>query len=600
MWLRFLFFISLLVSASSNASEADDVSWLKLLHYEKSGKKYVSLVENDEFFISSGGRYNHLKEFEQTVEQFNKVDDVKKCDFPARFMYLKNKGLVKGDLSKCGEFLQFVDDLQAKSVTMIFTNAYMGSPGSMFGHTLFRIDTKRKGTQLLAHGANFGADTGDESGVLYALKGLWGGYYGVFGINPYYDVINLYNNIENRDIWEYELNLSDEEIDMFVKHIWEMRNAKIRYYFANKNCSYILLLTLEAIKTELDLSREFGWYVLPIETLKKVDSVNGLIKNVNYRPSRQSKLKYRYKQMNEAQEEGFVKIIASDEFDLGKLEDGQKADVLETAYQYIQYKYVEGDLELKDYRKKSFKLLKERSKINDNELYFEELKEGENPLYTHKSRSVGINFGAKNGEVFQEISYKPVYNTLMEDSYGLLKGSAINFFETRVRHYDNNDKYVLDEFNLFSIKSMSGADVMFKPLSYDIELKYKEVYNPKNGDQTGSIILETGVGQSYNLSDNFLMYVISMPNVVYGGGVDENGYVGFGVKAGVYYNKGKYRFLANVMKNYTSSNVMNGEGYFVEGAYGISSDMMLYADFKKNNYKASDDDEFMFGVRFGF
>ena len=73
-----------------------------------------------------------------------------------------------------------------KAVTMLFTNAYMSNPSSLFGHTLFRIDTKRKGTQLLAHGANFGADTGDETGVLYALKGLWGGYYGTFGIKPYY------------------------------------------------------------------------------------------------------------------------------------------------------------------------------------------------------------------------------------------------------------------------------------------------------------------------------------------------------------------------------------------------------------------------------
>ena len=148
MWLRFLFFVSLFISVSAKAEMADDMAWLKLLHYEKGNDAYVSLVENDEFFISAGGRYNHLQEFEQTIDQFNKVDDVKKCDFPARFMYLKNRGLVRGDLSKCDEYQKFLDDVQPKSVTMLFTNAYMSNPSSLFGHTLFRIDTKRKGNAI--------------------------------------------------------------------------------------------------------------------------------------------------------------------------------------------------------------------------------------------------------------------------------------------------------------------------------------------------------------------------------------------------------------------------------------------------------------------
>ena len=51
----------------------------------------MSLVENDDFFITENGRYDADNEFEQTVLQFNKTDDVKKCEFPARFIYLKNK-----------------------------------------------------------------------------------------------------------------------------------------------------------------------------------------------------------------------------------------------------------------------------------------------------------------------------------------------------------------------------------------------------------------------------------------------------------------------------------------------------------------------------
>ena len=600
MWLRFLFFVSLFISVSAKAEKADDMAWLKLLHYEKGNDAYVSLVENDEFFISAGGRYNHLQEFEQTVKQFNKVDDVKKCDFPARFMYLKNKGLVKGDLSKCDEYQKFLDDVQPKSVTMLFTNAYMSNPSSLFGHTLFRIDTKRKGTQLLAHGANFGADAGDENGVLYVLKGLWGGYFGTFGIRPYYDVINLYNNIENRDIWEYELNLSDDELEQFVAHIWEMKNAKVRYYFATKNCSYMLLLMLEAIKPELDLAREFNFYVAPLETLKKVEDIDGLIRSVNYRPSRQSKLNYRARQMNETQYDAFVDIIKKDKVDLSKLNDDEKSDVLETAYQYVQYRYVEGDLELKDYRKMSFKLLQERSKIANNKQFFEDLKDGENPIESHKMRQAGAYIGFRNGNAFEEISFKPLYNTLMDNSYGLLKGAEISMLDAKIRHYDRDDKYVLDELNLLGIRSLSGANEMFMPFSYDIKLGYKEVFDAKKDVDSGALVVDLGIGHSYEVAKDVLLYVMSTPNAAYGGGLHNNGYLGFGFKGGIYYNNGDVRLLAEAKQNFTTDDTAHGQTYMLEGAYGFSKDVMLYGKYQMFNSDLHDDEEMLFGLRFNF
>lgn len=598
MWLRFLFLFSLLISFSVKAEEWSDVSWLKLLHYEKNGDNYVSLVENDDFFINKEGRYNPQREFEDTVVQFNKLDDLKKCDFPARFMLLQKEGKVVGNLDECDEYQKFLTDIQPKAITLLFTNAYMSNPSSLFGHTLFRIDTKRKGTQLLAHGANFGADTGDETGVLYALKGLWGGYYGTFGIKPYYDVINLYNNIENRDIWEYELGFSDDELDLFVAHMWEMKKAKIRYYFATKNCSYILLSMIEAVKPDLELTNDFKFYVAPLDTLKVVDEVDGFVKNVNYRPSRQSKLKYRAKLMTDNQTKAFVDIIKKDKIDLSYLGVEEKADVLETAYQYIQYRYVEGGLELKDYRKKSFSLLRERSKITNEKQYFDELKDGENPIKSHKNRQFGFGVGFRNGEAFQEISFKPLYNSLMEDSYGLLKGAEINLFDTKIRHYDNHDKYVLDELNLLKIRSLSGVDVMFSPFSYDIKLGIERVFETEKGKEHLAGILEIGVGQSYALNENAFLYFMTMPNAIYGGGFKDNGYLGVALKSGIYYNKDKLRFDIGVKQNFTTASEMNGQSYWVETGIGLTRNIMIYGKYEMFNSDYNDDEEILLGLKF--
>ncbi len=588
------------VSTVAQDTAAFEAGWLNLLHYQKNGKDYLSFVENEEFFLSENGRENPKNEFLSAVRIFNQRDNQEKCMFPARFLYLQRKGFVNGALDDCQDYQKFLADVLPKAVTLLFTNAYMSNPSSLFGHTLFRIDTKRKGTQLLAHGANFGADTGDETGVLYALKGLWGGYYGTFGIKPYYDVINLYNNIENRDIWEYELNLSDDELELFTAHMWEMQRVKIRYYFLSRNCSYVLLLMLDAVRPELQISQKFEGYTVPLATLKAVNEVPGLVKNANYRPSRQSKLKYRAEQMNSRQYDTFIDIIHDNKIDLSSLNEEEQADVLETAYQYVQYKYVDGDLELADYRKKSLKLLMARSKIANQRQYFDELKAGENPVEAHKAKQVGAILGYRNGEGFQEIGFKPVYTSLLDDSYGLLKGAEINLLDGKIRHYDSRNKWEISEFNLLSIKSLAGADAMFAPLSYDIKFGYRELFDAKTGDDSGAVVLETGVGQSYALTKNTLLYAMSVPNVAYGGGLHDNGYLGIGFKGGVYYNFDKIRLNLNAMQNFTTSDAARGQTYQAEGAYGLTRDVMLYAGYKMFNSDYHDDEEFSLGVKVNF
>ena len=574
--------------------------WLKLLHYQKSGNGYVSVIEKGNFFLSEKGRYNPEAEYNEAVRLFNEKGNVKKCDFPARFMLLKKEGKVSGDLKDCKEYQQYLSDVQPKAVTLLFTDAYMNNPSSMFGHTLFRIDTKRKGTQLLAHGANFGADTGDEHGALYVLKGLWGGYYGHFGLHPYYDVINLYNNIENRDIWEYQLNFSDEELALFTAHMWEMQDAHIRYYFASKNCSYVLLLMLEAVKPELDFAKDFSFYTVPLATLKAVHRVPGFVQSVNYRPSRQSKLKHRARQMNSEQKHVFKNIIKKDEVDLASLDDEERADVLETAYQYVQYKYVAKDLELADYRKKSFKLLQERSKIANQHQYFDELKEGKNPAEAHEAKQAELLFGWRNGGAFQEIGFKPVYNSLLDDSYGLLKGAEINMLDTKIRHYDRQNKYVLHRLDLLKVKSLSGRDMMFKPFSFEMNVAVQRLFDAKTKKEHTAASGSISGGNSYALTENLLFYIMSGTGVAYSGAIKHNGYLNASVKAGVYYNRDKWRLNAEASENLATNYIARGEKYSVEAAYGITRNVMFYSGYELFNTKWHDDETLMFGIKVNF
>ena len=121
---------------------------------------------------------------------------------------------------------------------------------------------------------------------------------------------------------------------------------------------------------------------------------------------------------------------------------------------------------------------------------------------------------------------------------------------------------------------------MFSPLSYDIKVGYRELFDAKSGEDSGALVLETGMGQSYALGEHTLLYAMSVPNAAYGGGLYDNGYLGIGLKGGVYYNSGRVRLNLQAMQNFTTSDTARGQTYAAEAGYGLTRDVMLYAGYK--------------------
>ena len=68
--------------------------WLKLLHYQKNGNGYVSVVEQGKFFLTERGRTAPQAEYAEEIRIFSEKNNLKKCDFPARFAVLKKEGKV--------------------------------------------------------------------------------------------------------------------------------------------------------------------------------------------------------------------------------------------------------------------------------------------------------------------------------------------------------------------------------------------------------------------------------------------------------------------------------------------------------------------------
>lgn len=566
--------------------------WLAVGHYQSNFFGYKSTIDTPNFFLSEKGKSDPKFELEATIALFDKSDDEKKCLFPSRYMLLKKNNLIKTEFPKCEEYEQFYQDLRPKGATFLFTDAYMGSPASLFGHTLLRIDTSRKGTQMLAHGANYGAYMGDNPGPLYPLLGLFGGYYGGFTVKPYYDIINTYNNIENRDIWEFELNFTKEELDFLVAHLWEVGQAQSRYYFFERNCSYMLMEVLDAVRPSLKLAQKFPVQVIPLDTLKAVYNTPDLVKSYNYRPSRQKQIKTRFANMSVGEQKSLLNVIMKKNID-----DADSTNVLETAYQYIQYQYIAKKIELKDYRKQSFAILKARSKIKSvGEV---EVRANEEPFMAHNSMRVTMGLGARNGDVFEELSYRPAYHSLSDDSYGFLRGAEINFLNTAIRHYDKDDKYVLQKFDLLGIRSLAPIDDMFAPISFQIMANVDRETN-KEDDEGYVANLLAGGGGTYALNDNVWVFAIANMRGAYGGFIPDNQWGGIGANVGILADWGKIRFLAEAEKIWASKKFGNKMIYNFEGSFSLNRNLALAVDYKYEQKYGKDIDESMIALKHYF
>ncbi len=273
-----IFFLYLAGGLAPLASGKDPtLSWLALLHYQIGYFSTKSTIDNPEFFFAADGKTNPNAELEASRKALaNGLPKVgvldPQCAFPARSHYFAEYFGDKPRDVSCDGFEHWRQHLQVKSLSMVFSSAYLGNPASMLGHTFIKLNLANNKTDtspLLDYGASFAAYPENDPEFIYMIKGLTGGYRGVLTLDPYYSHVLTYAYRENRDLWEYELDLTPKELVYFIEHLWELFAASsIDYYFLDDNCASILIEALDAVRPELHLSQKKGLFVLPQQTLK--------------------------------------------------------------------------------------------------------------------------------------------------------------------------------------------------------------------------------------------------------------------------------------------------------------------------------------------
>ena len=531
-----------LISLANKKKLYEEKYWYTLIHYKKGVYGVESLIDDPGFFLSKDGKYNPQSELEKTIESFFMTDDDVHplCRFIARYSWLKKRLNIdesKLPVKACKKFNLLIDKIKPKSATLIFPTSSMNKPASMFGHTLLIIETENK-SRILSHAVNYAALTDETFGLFFAFKGIFGLYKGYFSVLPYYAKVKEYNDFNQRDIWEYRLNFTEEEVTRMIMHIVELENVYSDYYFFNENCSYNLLFLFDIARPSLNLTDNLGLWVIPGDTVRDVNN-SGIVTEVHYRPSIATKVKYFSGLLTEKNQDLVLSIvnrkIEPDAVLNQNINFEEKILICDVVVDYLQFIYSKKKVTKKDYVALFLNVLNIRSKLgNPDENQFK-IPVPEYPEKSHKSSRLSIGVGVRGDDYFHEFKYRTSYHDLLDPDDGYVKGLQIQFLNAGFRYYPFDEKIQLNDLDFIDIVSLSVRDKFFKPVSWKIigGFTWKQIY-----DEDGQLIFQINPGGGFTYQNRFFgIYYAMMETDVNIGKYSENNYAaGIGGSVGLLKN----------------------------------------------------------------
>lgn len=542
---------------AAKARAWEDPYWSKLLYYEKNllGRRHSPSV-NTKFFLAKWGQINPRLELEAAVDGLyyeGADDDSPECRFPERYRWLKEKlGLPPDAIPPraCALFESWKAGLDTESVSLLFAAGYLNNPSTLYGHTFLRLHKRGgEGADLLDYTLNYAATTDEQSGLFFALKGLVGAYPGQFSTIPYYLKIQEYHNIENRDLWEFPLNLTQGEIDRLLRHCWELGKASFPYLFFTRNCSWQLMPLLDIVKPELDLSSRFGIWVIPSDTAKAALAASPKAE-AGWRPSLWKKVDWKRSQLGEDERAAVLGLARGDQAqELKRLEHrphDRKAAVLEAAVDYLSWRFYARRIGKTELDTRTDPLLAARAPLGQQITFTGSPVRPPSIVEAHESLRLGAGLVAlKNGPAL-ELQARFAMQDLLDDPSGYLPDAALEMGSLRVRYEPRYNRYYLREAKLARVLSLNPWDAWVQRQSWEINAGLEQA--PETGRQSGRAAVwamnaGSGLAAEWAGPVRQLWYAMLQGDSAFGPALDANWRLGAGVKAGVLLEKDRMRGL---------------------------------------------------------
>lgn len=534
-----------------------DPVWQALLHHEGAflGSDRSRIVTPG-FFLAPDGAKDPRAELKATVRAFYGQgagavgDEAVGCRYPARHRWLRGelaKAGIELPMFDCPLYRSWLEQIQPAGVSLVFPDAYVNSPASMFGHTLLRVESARfeVGEHMLAYAVNFSALTDEDNGIVFAVRGMTGGYPAGYGVFYYHHKLREYSYIENRDLWSYPLSLSASQQSMLLAHLWELRDARFDYYFFKHNCSYQLLALLEVVAPEARLTERFALWATPVDTIRALRRAGLIDGPASYRPSAYRRLNHALNSFDARQRRWTVALadgrMEPQAPELSSLAPARRAAVLDAAYGIMKYRHNIGELSRDAGLSQALGLLRARSRLPASTRPESVPVPPVSPDRGHRTRRMGLGMAWDDGVGGAVLDLRAAYHDRLDPPAGYPSGARIEMLSAELGYWGEGGGAAIHKLALLDILSAEPRNDWSHPGSWKLSfgmrrLPSRAAYAPESA--LGGY-LEGGQGLTYGWGDSGRLYGFAVGSADIRPELDPDYRLGAGLLAGFEISAGR-------------------------------------------------------------
>ena len=316
-----------------------------------------------------------------------------------------------------------------------------------------------------------------DNPVAYALMGLTGLFEGTFKRLPYYYKVREYNDVESRDLWEYELAFTPEAaVHADGAHLGSGAHA-LRLLLPRRE---LLVRHPRAHRRGAargsTCSRSVTSPIIPAATVQALFQSEGLVRSVRHRPSLHTQLAARVVDLSRQERDWVAALEKNPHTPLpADMDPAATVRVLDAALDLVDIRHARElvkDREHGDGARIKQALLERRAAIRvpSPELMVPSPID-KAPERGHGARRIGLSLGRSTGnDLFVGTDFRLALHDLADASHGYPDLAQIEFLPVRMRFGESDGRFrvELHEADLVRVRSLSSLERFDKHISFQI------------------------------------------------------------------------------------------------------------------------------------
>lgn len=520
---RLLFYLVALIfffSLFSQAKETDNLNFLKSKEtvFQEIESKQLFLKKNWHYLLQLSNNNIQIKdknfylstpflsaedEMYATVNKLYNSQDVSiLCQYPARYLWLnKYLNFFSDDFNQCSDLKEFLKKAPLEKLSVIFASENLTQPSSMMGHVFLKIEGLNHKQISTEHAISFFTDIRDFNIPKLIIESLVTGKNGYYTLSPYEQNRDYYLFEEQRNIWEYEVSISEEQKKLIHYYLYELKKIQFTYYFQKYNCATLIQNILYLLTDKQKQQTEL--WDSPLDVVRFIHQ-HKLVSQTKLIPSSKWKIKALIQNSKIPQKtlETLKKQVLSESIEdkaplyLEKLSQDDRVKAIEMAIAYNDYLY---QIREKDSISWSHKLdeLKGIKKYFSQETYLD-FSNYKNPANTIKDSQVSFGHKHSLGKRLFLFGFLPASHTLMDDHSEYQNETELKMGELTLSYNEDSKETSLESIILYSVVSYQPTDILTQGLSGKLELGYKPETTGML-DEKKSFFMTAGLGKTYRL-----------------------------------------------------------------------------------------------------